>query len=474
MGTQRFRLIAFLTIPLILILLAEGGNIKVFLTQKVRQVSTDGQEKLVSSSKLISTNRTLKTYYVSGTGNDNNTGISSSSPFKTIQKAANLTNPGDTVLIMNGVYTNASPNGQVVSITRSGEANAWIKFKAYPGHSPKIQHNGWNGILIHNGASYIEINGLEVIGNNANVTLDYAMSEKTNKSNPLTNGNCISLDGRKNGHIHHIRIVNNKVHGCGGTGISAIQSDYVTVDNNVVFDNAWYSVYGCSGISMLSNWNFDNNQGYKMFVTNNKTYNNRMYIPWIEVGKITDGNGIIIDTSRNDRNDDSELGAYKGRTLIQNNLTFNNGGSGIHTFLSDHIDIVNNTAVLNNQSPELNEGQIFANKSSDVKILRNIFYAFPGKITNSNYKNESVVYDYNIYLNNSKVSVKGADDIVADSEFLRNYPTLEKISGDWKSRLDKQNPPTRVYAEPKSAGFVCGSVTYPLKGKLIKVGCSRS
>jgi hypothetical protein len=466
-----FNLSAYFAIPLVLSFLAKGENIKVSLVENVHQVSTN-QEMILSSRQLISTKTTSKTYYVSGTGNDKNSGLSNSSPFRTIQKAANLANPGDTVLIMNGVYRNASPNGQVVSITRSGRANAWIKFKAYPGHRPKIKHNGWNGILINNGASYIEVNGLEVIGNNDNVTLDYAMSQKTNKLNPLTNGNCINVDGRKSGHTHHIRIVNNKVHKCGGVGIAAIQSDYVTIDNNVVFDNAWYSVYGCSGISMLSNWNFDNNRGYKMFVTNNKTYNNRMFIPWIAVGKITDGNGIIIDTSRNNQNN-SKLGAYKGRTLVKNNLAFNNGGSGIHTFLSDRVDIVNNTAVLNNKSPEIKNGQIFANVSSDIRILRNILYAYPGKPVNSSNKNKNIIYDYNIYLNSSKVNVKGTHDIVADSKFLKKYPTLEKISGNWKWRLDKQNPPMQTYTEPDLLGFTCGSVTYRLKGKIIKVGCSR-
>ena len=471
MVIQGFSLSAYLAIPIVLSLLAQGQRIKVSLVENARQVSTTNQEIIPSSRELISAKVTGKTYYVSGTGKDNNSGLSTSSAFRTIQKAADLTSPGDTVLIMNGLYTNSPKAGSVVSIKRSGTANAWIRYKAYPGHLPKIQHNTWNGIEVINGASYIEINGLEVMGNNANITLDYAMSQKTNKANPLTSGNCISVDGRKNGHSHHIRILNNKVHDCGGAGISAIQSDYVTVDNNVVFNNAWYSVYGCSGISMLSNWNFDNNQGYKMFVTNNKTYNNRMYIPWIAVGKITDGNGIIIDTSRNENN--PKLGAYKGRTLVKNNLTFNNGGSGIHAFISDHVDIVNNTAVLNNQSPEIKGGQIFARMSSDVRILNNILYAFPGKDINVNTRNQNVTYDYNIYMNTSKISVKGPHDIVADSEFLRKYPTLEKISGDWKSRLDKQNPPTRTYVEPKSAGFVCGTLTYRLQGKLIKVGCSR-
>ncbi|MFN6535480.1 MAG: right-handed parallel beta-helix repeat-containing protein [Nostoc sp. EkiNYC01] len=472
MVIEGFSLSAYIAIPVVLSLLLEGDNIKVSVVKNVRQVSTQ-QETIAPSRQLISTKPkpTAKTYYVSGIGNDKNNGLSTSSAFRTIQKAANLTNPGDTVLIMNGVYKNAPKAGSVVSIKRSGTANAWIKFKAYPGHFPKIQHNTWNGILISDKASYIEINGLEVMGNNANITLDYAISEKNNKLNPLTNGNCINVDGRVNGHTHHIRIVNNKVHGCGGAGISAIQSDYVTVDNNVVFDNAWYSVYGCSGISMLTNWNFDNYRGYKMFVTNNKTYNNRQYIPWIKTGTIMDGNGIIIDSTHNQ--DIPELSPYKGRTLVKNNLTFHNGGSGIHAFYSDHVDILNNTAFLNNQSPELKGGQIFAHTSSDVKILNNILYAFPGKNVNSNTKNKNVIYDYNIYLNTSSVSVKGPHDIVADAEFIREHPTLTKIAGDWKSRLYKQSRDLPNSIKIESVSFVCQPVTYTLKGKLIKVGCSR-
>ncbi|MEH2265521.1 right-handed parallel beta-helix repeat-containing protein [Nostoc sp.] len=470
MVIQGFRLSAYLAIPVVLSFLVEGDKIKVSSIENHHQVSTN-KEIILPIRELISTKTSPKTYYVSGNGNDKNSGLSTSSAFRTIQKAANLTNPGDTVLIMNGVYTNSAQAGSAVTIQRSGTAKSWIRYKAYPGHFPKIQHNTWNGILISKGASYIELNGLEVIGNNANITLDYALSQKTNRSNRFTSGNCINIDGRTNGHVHHINIVNNKVHGCGGTGIAVIEADYVKVDKNTVFDNAWYGVYGGSGISMLHNWNSDSNRGYKMFVTNNKTYNNRMYIPWIEVGRITDGNGIIIDGSRNERQD-SKLDAYIGRTLVKNNLAFNNGGSGIHSFLSDRIDIVNNTAVLNNQSPEIKGGQIFAHTSSDVRILNNILYAFPGKDINVNTKNQNVVYDYNIYINTSKISVKGPHDIVADSNFLKNYPTLEKTSRDWKSRLDKQNPPTRTYVEPNSAGFVCGPVTYRLKGKLIKVGCS--
>ncbi|MHC5829790.1 MAG: right-handed parallel beta-helix repeat-containing protein, partial [Nostoc sp.] len=121
------------------------------------------------------------------------------------------------------------------------------------------------------------------------------------------------------------------------------------------------------------------------------------------------------------------------------------------------------------QSPEIKGGQIYAHTSDDVKILNNILYAFPGKDININTKNQNVIYDYNIYMNSSKITVKGPHDIVADSQFLSKHPTLEKISDDWKSRLDKQDPPTRTYVESKSGGFVCGLVSYRLQGKLIKV-----
>lgn len=415
-GLGFLSLSASLVLPWALTGLVQGQKITESLVKDVRQ-SFPVQQMSLPSRKLISQVSTATTYYVSATGNDRNSGLTTSSAFRTIQRAADLTRPGDTVLIMNGEYTNAPGRGAVLGISRSGTANAWIKFKAYPGHSPKIRHNTWNGIGFAKQVSYIEINGLEVIGNNANVTLSYALSQKYNSSNVLTNGNCINLDGRGGG-IHHIRILNNKVHDCGGSGISATGADYVTVDNNTVYNNSWYSVYGTSGMSLLQNWNSDGNQGYKMFITNNRVYNNRMYVPWIQRGVITDGNGIIVDISKSGTN-----GAYKGRTLIANNISYKNGGSGILTHESEHVDIVNNTAYFNQQSPELKKkGDIYAGYSSDIKIFNNIIYPSPGTNTNtnlySNVMNRNVTYDYNLYPNLAVVIVRGIHDVIGDPQFV--------------------------------------------------------
>lgn len=71
-------------------------------------------------------------YYVSTSGNDSNSG-SSSAPWRTIQKAANMVNPGDTVILMNGAYEEPE-----IIFKRSGTASAPIVFKA---------QNKWQAIV---------------------------------------------------------------------------------------------------------------------------------------------------------------------------------------------------------------------------------------------------------------------------------------------------------------------------------------
>src|SRR5207245_1078284 len=66
-------------------------------------------------------------YYVDGTaGNDANLGTSAQ-PFRTLQKAADVVNPGDGVLVRDGLYTGGDP---IVNLSRSGTASNWINFQA--------------------------------------------------------------------------------------------------------------------------------------------------------------------------------------------------------------------------------------------------------------------------------------------------------------------------------------------------------
>jgi hypothetical protein len=331
-----------------------------------------------------STGLQAKTLYVSGAGSDAADGRSAAQAFRTLQHAADLTSPGDTVLVMNGVYTNlrgglagGHGDGVVLSITHSGSPGHWIDYEAYTGQTPQIQFNGWEGVQFGPEVSYIQLKGFTITGNNAHVSLEGAWKQGK-VGDPQYSGNCVAADGRKGTATrrpNHLRILNNVIGDCGGGGVATIQADYVTVSGNIVFNSALYAIYGCSGISMLENWNSDNTTGYKMVVAGNRVYGNRELVPWVAAGKITDGEGIIIDTSRS-----PTLGNYTGRVLVANNLVYNNGSAAIEVFKSDHVDILNNSTYHDAQNPpERANGELNLNDVSDVRVFNNIFVSAPGQ-----------------------------------------------------------------------------------------------
>ncbi|MFE5323255.1 OmpL47-type beta-barrel domain-containing protein [Paenibacillus sp. NPDC056579] len=85
---------------------------------------------------VISTSVFAASYYISPTGNDNNSGTEIA-PFKSIMKAQSASSSGDTVYIRGGVYddfeiANTDSNYNYVhDITKSG-----ITYEAYPGERP--------------------------------------------------------------------------------------------------------------------------------------------------------------------------------------------------------------------------------------------------------------------------------------------------------------------------------------------------
>nr|WP_146073706.1 right-handed parallel beta-helix repeat-containing protein [Amycolatopsis sp. CA-126428] len=345
-------------------------------------------------------------------------------PFKTVQKAADVTDPGDTVQLMNGTYQESGAGWDVVHIKRSGKPGAPITFEPVPGHHPVIHPvTGWNGIQIA-GASFIRIRNLEIAGNAKNIDLGQAR-QQAGQAKPVFNTNCVSAtkDPKSGAQAHDLEITGNHVHHCPGAGISAIDADHVTIDHNQVHANSWFTEYGCSGISILRALDSDHGDPsrYKIRITENTVYDNETKVPWVKIGRFSDGNGIIIDTLKAKDTQDPD---YQGRVLVAGNVSFDNGGSGIHSFKSQHVDIVNNTAYRNSRSTNM-EGyaNIFAAQSTDVRVLNNISVMSPDKPANSTNKNTDVTYDYNIYFGGKKPETMGPHDLVTD-------PKLTKASTD--------------------------------------------
>jgi parallel beta-helix repeat protein len=361
----------------------------------------------------------LTTYYVSGTGNDNNNGTSSTTPFRTLQKAADLTNPGDTVFIMNGTYT-----------SRSGEPGKYIRYKAYPGHKPVLKATkNWIGIKV-DGAAYILIEGLTLIGNNTNVTLAQALTQlkdtngdgkpDTVDARPEYAGNGIAVYFKYENYAqpsHHVIVRNNSVEKFGGGGIESYGADFLVIEDNRVDANSWYSPYDNSGISVYQNRDTQPGYaGYRFVIRRNISTNNRNFIPNLVTSDFpggpvpTDGNGIIIDDSKNGQSDGrpavngipQDFGPYTGKISVTNNIVHDNFGRGIHVFESDNVYVINNTSFSNSYDPAIPQGEISVINSDTVRVYNNIMapYQYRSGVTNRNFRsstaNRNVVIDYNL------------------------------------------------------------------------------
>jgi len=358
------------------------------------------------------------TYYVGGSGSDSNNGLSVSAPFQTIQAAANLTLPGDVVYVMNGAYTTCA-GCNVLDITRSGTANAWITYQAYPGHQPLIDAAGaWQAIEIHGGAAYIRISGFQVRGNLLNVTLDQCEADALQPTpDPACNGNGISIDGRADGanKPHHIVISQNQVYDFPGGGIGSEEADYLTIEDNFVHETAWYSRYGNSGLSIFESWNYDSGPPPHTILRRNRLFDNRSLVPYGDTGKPTDGEGIIIDTSRNNQPGSDNIGAYEGGFLVENNLSVNNGGGGLLAYQSDNITFLNNTVYGNGLVVQY--ADVFINQSGTVNVWNNVVESAPTGTPVNVYGSTGVQFDFNIYWNGPVNATPGPNDLTVDPQF---------------------------------------------------------
>lgn len=294
------------------------------------------------------------TFYVDLTGNNSNPGTSAQ-PWRTVAYAVTRVSPGDTVMVGDGVYK------KKIIITRSGTPDRYIVLKAINQWGAKIEiteGGKTDGIKI--AANYITVDGFEIYDPNPG---------------PGREGNCITVWEN-----HHINILNNKVHDCGGAGIQVGRFDHVHVENNIAYGNAKYNPNQSSGIGFFQARAVDNAPGYHVIVRNNRSYNNiNLVLSNHKPGETTDGNGIIID---NFYNEGATNVKYPHRTLIENNLSYNNGGKGIHLFKSDHVDIFNNTVYHNNtdlQSKATWRAELSLVYAKDTAWRNNIGFANPGQ-----------------------------------------------------------------------------------------------
>lgn len=360
--------------------------------------------------------------YVSPSGSDTNEGRSEDQPLATVGKALDLAQPGDIVLLMEGTFARKHA---VADFVRAGVPAAWITLKNAPGQHPVLNSPDWNIAKVSRGSkdkpsdapalAYLELRGLTIRGIADEVEEKY--KDDIGKAVGSSNGNGISVDGRFEVHKpHHIRIAHNEVTQCSGGGISVIHADRVQIESNFAHGNCHWMIYAGSGISVYQPFNFDaETGGHRILIRCNRTDHNYCTQPWVATGKLSDGNGIIVDDTRNHQNNSSN-GVYLGGLLVQGNISHDNGGSGMHSYASDHVDFINNTVA--NNSTVVDYGQLSVTECAHVRVLNNILVSptnRPMNRVNGNFSD--VVLSHNLFWGGNGDTVPGEHAIVADPLF---------------------------------------------------------
>ncbi len=173
------------------------------------------------------------TYYVAPTGKDTNPGTRSAP--KTLQGAANIVNPGDTVVVRDGHYTSGTGKWtRVLVLSRSGSEKYPIIFKS--------EHK-WGAVI--DGRK--NATGHGVLISCSWVTLqDFDITECCHHG--------VELGGEHNtvagNHIHHIGIGTEGWVEHGAEGCGLIEGDatrYNVIEGNLIHDVAGHGIYECGG-----------------------------------------------------------------------------------------------------------------------------------------------------------------------------------------------------------------------------------
>lgn len=372
---------------------------------------------------------TMTKYYVSVNGNNNTGNGSSASPWRTISKAMWNLDPGDEVIVRPGTYH------EFVRISASGTPGHYVTVRSSQEGAAKIVAPAGQDYGVHVQGDYVKLDGFNVSGAaSSGITAHLA---------------------------HHIVISNNVSHGNGAHGISASRSDFVTISGNTTYGNASTGPY--SGISVFHPENLTGNpsqSGYRLIVRDNISYNNVT-----RTGPHSDGNGIIMDDFRSTKSPDRD--PYLFKSLVENNLVFNNGGKGIQVDWTDYATVRNNTA-WHNSTDTRSSGTWHAelsNMNSSHNIwVNNIAVANPAREANRAIDNTSYVgytNSDNIWHNNltyngtpgeASVRVAGgnAQLRVQNGNLLGVDPMLVNPSGNF--RIDPDSP--AVDAGTRAHGMV--------------------
>jgi parallel beta-helix repeat protein len=299
-------------------------------------------------------------------GNDTLDG-SIGAPWATLQRAAEVVNPGDTVIVRAGTYAG-------FDLDRDGTAAARITFSAEPGALIDARNARTPDGINLEGADYIVIEGFEVRG--------------------------VTRAGIRSVTNHHVTIRNNLADSNGRWGIFTGFSDDLLIENNT------------TSRSVAEHGIYVSNSGDRPVIRGNISFLNRAAGIHMN-GDLSQGGDGLITGALVERNTIYENGVGGGSGLnadgvqnsrFQNNLIYDNHASGISLYQIDGAAGSSGNVVVNNtiiQAADARWALNIQDGSTGNTVLNNILYnnhSFRGSIDISSDSLPGLVSDYNVVM----------------------------------------------------------------------------
>ena len=341
---------------------------------------------------MTGTSLAQTTYFVSTQGNDGNDGLSQNSAFATIQAAADIVGPSDTVHVMPGTYA-----GFMVD-SKSGAASARIVFHADPG--VVIQGEGAQTCQRHETvclweSNYLTVEGFEIVGRDCGY------------------GQCDVLSVRADGGQQHATqgaiIRNNYLHGGQSRGLYITFPVECIIENNEISDSG-IGIYFANGAP--ASYGNENSR-----IAANHIHDNSSLAIHVNADASSPGDGII-----------------RGLT-INRNLVAHNAGQAIHFDGVCDSTVVNNVVldnrrgiilsrvdgaippendvVMNNTVIQASGSQVclrIGGGAHDIAVFNNVFIHADSMVMDLEGNGGSLTSDYNAVSNLSQVQGATGDD----------------------------------------------------------------